>query len=223
MCGEDGRRWGASGGQRDGKWEEKMMSACGPPGGWMSGQKSPCPMLPMCPACAIPCSHPVWGLHPYLASHQSDANRQPSMVSPHTCSWPRMMTPWGLMACQEARFSPAARCSPSWYADHLPSRVVHATQTWCQALSFRLNGSWATFARNMSLALSGTAGRPQCPPSASQNKWCIPTAAASQILQTSGCAASPFQNPPWRAILLILLPPPQALAPLRALFRRVIL
>lgn len=31
MCGEDGRRWGASWGQRDGEWEEKMMSACGTP------------------------------------------------------------------------------------------------------------------------------------------------------------------------------------------------
>lgn len=55
--------------------------------------------------------------------------------------------PWGLMECQDARFSPEPRCSPSWYTDHLPSRVVHATQMWCQALSFRLSGSWATFER----------------------------------------------------------------------------
>lgn len=73
--------------------------------------------------------------------------------------------PWGLMECQEARFSPEPRCSPSWYADHLPSRVVHATQMWCQALSFRLSGSWATFERRArsrcSVGLLGTPGSPQ--------------------------------------------------------------
>lgn len=88
-----------------------------------------------------------------------------------TCSWPRMMMPWGLMACQEARFSPAPRCSPSWYADHLPSRVVHATQTWCQALSFRLSGSWATFTRRAraqhSVGLPEDPGVPPAPRRAS--------------------------------------------------------
>lgn len=115
----------------------------------MSGQKSPWPTLPMQSACAIPCPHPVWQLLP--PSGFTPERCEPAALGgepARTCSWPRMMTPWGLMACQEARFSPAARCSPSWYADHLPSRVVHATQMWCQALSFRLSGSWATFARN---------------------------------------------------------------------------
>lgn len=89
------------------------------------------------------------GMEVRLASREAPSdpiNQSPVHHGPEgTCSWPRMMTPWGLMACHEARFSPAPRCSPSWYADHLPSRVVHATQMWCQALSFRLSGSWATF------------------------------------------------------------------------------
>lgn len=73
--------------------------------------------------------------------------------------------PWGLMECQDARFSPTPRCSPSWYADHFPSRVVHATQTWCQALSFRLSGSWATFERRAKSRCSvGLLGDPRVSP-----------------------------------------------------------
>lgn len=53
--------------------------------------------------------------------------------------------PCGLMGCQAARFSPEPRSSPSWYADHRPSLVVQAMQIWCQLLSFRLRGSWATW------------------------------------------------------------------------------
>lgn len=62
-----------------------------------------------------------------------------------TCSWPRMMTPWGLIVCQDARFSLPPRSTPSWYADHTPSRVIQVMQKWCHVPTFRLMGSWATF------------------------------------------------------------------------------
>ena len=146
------------------------MSACGLPGGCISRQESPSPKLPMCrPEHPCPC-RPLPSPHLGAAPPASFSPEQckPAALGgrpARTCSWPRMMTPWGLMACQEARFSPAPRCSPSWYADHLPSRVVHATQTWCQALSFRLSGSWATFVRRARARRSvGLPGHPSVPP-----------------------------------------------------------
>lgn len=124
---------------------------------------------PLTPTANTPCVHrpsPHLGAVPptAFAPERCEPAALGVRLAP-TCSWPRMMTPWGLMACQEARFSPAPRCSPSWYADHLPSRVVHATQTWCQALSFRLSGSWATFIRRArAWCLVGLPGHPGVPP-----------------------------------------------------------
>lgn len=42
----------------------------------------------------------------------SDSARETSDAL--TCSWPRMMTPSGLMGCQGARFSPVPTLCPSW-------------------------------------------------------------------------------------------------------------
>lgn len=64
---------------------------------------------------------------------------------PHTCSWPRIKTPPGLIGCQGARFSPVPSFSPSWKASHIPSLVVHVIQIWCHFPSLMKRGSWATY------------------------------------------------------------------------------
>lgn len=159
-------RQGANGGQRDGR-EGTEDSECT----WPTQRSDERAEEPLAHAANVPCLHSP-SSSPHLGA-AIPAGFAPERCEPaalggrpaHTCSWPRMMTPWGLMACQEARFSPAPRCSPSWYADHLPSRVVHATQMWCQALSFRLSGSWATFVRRARARhLVGLPGDPGVPP-----------------------------------------------------------
>ena len=57
-----------------------------------------------------------------------------------TCSCPRMKTPPALMGCHAERFSPDPLFTPSWYASHSPSRVVHVTHTWCHLPSLSERG-----------------------------------------------------------------------------------